>query len=62
MFYDQKLSKTREAYYLQPGMYSSITDIVEAMNTLIQERDNHRDTCITINIGRVTQKESVSGE
>ena len=56
MFYDEKLSKTTEAYKLQPGMYSSITDIVEAMNTLIEERNNHRDTCITIKFGRVTQK------
>ena len=56
MFYDEKLSKTTEAYYLEPGLYSSITDIVEAMNTLIQERNNHRDTCITIKVSRVTQK------
>ena len=42
MFYDEKLSKTTEAYYLEPGLYSSITDIVEAMNTLIQERNNQR--------------------
>ena len=40
MFYDEKLSKITEAYYLEPGLYSSITDIVEAMNTLIQERNN----------------------
>ena len=44
MFYDEKLSKPTEAYYHEPGLYSSITDIVEAMNTLIQERNNHRDT------------------
>ena len=59
MFYDEKLSKTTEAYYLEPGLYSSITDIVEAMNTLIQERNNHRDTCITIKVSRVTQKVKV---
>ena len=59
MFYDEKLSKTTEAYYLEPGLYSSITDIVEAMNTLIQERNNHRDTCILIKVSRVTQKVKV---
>ena len=26
------------------------------MNTLIQERNNHRDTCITIKVSRVTRK------
>ena len=56
MFYNEKLSKTTEASYLEPGLYSSITDIVEAMNTLIQERNNHRDTCITIKVSKVTQK------
>ena len=37
MFFDKKLSKSSECYYLQPGLYSSITDIVEAMNILIQD-------------------------
>ena len=59
MFYDEKLSKTTETYYLEPGLYSSITDIVEAMNTLIQERKNHRDSCITIKVSRITQKVKV---
>ena len=58
-FYVEKLSKTTEAYYLEPGLYSSISDIVEAMNTLIQERNNHRDTCISIKVSRVTQKVKV---
>ena len=59
MFYDEKRSKTTEAYCLEPGLYSSITDIVETMNTLIQERNNHRDTCITIKVSRVMQKAEV---
>ena len=59
MFHDEKLSKITEAYYLEPGLYSSITDIVEAMSILIQERNNHRDTCITIKVSRVTQKVKV---
>ena len=56
MFYDEKISRTTEAYYPEPGLHSSITDIVEAMNTLIQERNNHRDNCFTIKVSRVTQK------
>ena len=59
MFYDQKLSKTTEAYYLEPGLYCSIADTVEAMNTLIQKRNNHRDTCITIKVSRLTEKVKV---
>ena len=56
MVYDEKLSKTTEAYYLELGLYSSITDIVEAVNTLKQERNNRRDTFITIKVSRVLQE------
>ena len=59
MFEDEKISKTTEACYLEPGLYSSITDIMEAMDTIIQERNNHRDTWITITVSRVTQKVKV---
>ena len=59
MFHDEKLSKLTEDYYLEPGLYSSITDIVEDMNTIVQKRNNHRDTCITIKVLRVTQKVKV---
>ena len=52
-------SKITEAYYLEPELYSSITDLLEATNTIIQERNNHRDTCITIKVSRVTQKVKV---
>ena len=59
MFYAEKLSKKTEAYYLEPGLGSSITDIVEAMHSLLQERNNHRDTCITIKVSRIPQKVKV---
>ena len=56
MFYDETLSKAIEAFYLEPGLYPSITAIVKAMDTPLQERNNHRDTCFTIKVSRVTQK------
>ena len=60
MYFDDKLSKTTEAYNLEPGLYFSISDIPEAMNTLIQESNSHRDTCITMRgWGRETQKTKV---
>ena len=55
-FFDEKLSKTTSTYNLEPGLYTSITDIVEAMNTLIQERNNHNETCITVKVSRRSQK------
>ena len=55
-FFDKKLSKSRSTYSIEPGLYTSITDIVEAMNTLIQERNNHNETCITVKVSRRTQK------
>ena len=56
MFFDKKLSKSSEFYYLEPGLYPSITDIVEAMNILIQERHNHSENCIKVKVYRRTQK------
>ena len=33
MFFDKELSKMSELYYLEPGLYPSITDIVEASHS-----------------------------
>ena len=55
-FFDEKLSKSTLTYNLEPGLYTSITDIVEAMKTLIQERNNHNETCMTVEVSRRTQK------
>ena len=56
MFFHKKLSKSFEFYYLEPGLYPSITDIVEAMNVLIQERHNQSENCIKVEVSRKTQK------
>ena len=56
MFFDKKLSQSSEFYQLEPGLYPSITDIVEAMNILIQERHNHSENCIKVKVSRRTQK------
>ena len=55
-FFDEKLSKSTSTYNLEPGLYISITDIVEAMNTFIQEKNNHNETCITVKVSRWSQK------
>ena len=43
---------------LLPGTWylSSITDIVEAMNILVQERHNHSENCIKVKVSRRTEK------
>ena len=56
MFFDKKLSKSSEFYYLEPGLYPSITDTVEAMNNLFQERQHHSENCIKHNVFQRTQK------
>ena len=56
MFFYKKLSKLSEFYYLELGLHPSITDIVEAFNTLVQERQNHSENCITVKVSRRTQK------
>ena len=40
---------------MESGLYHSITDIVEAMNTLIQERHNYTETSIAVRVSRRTQ-------
>ena len=55
-FFDEKLSKSLSTYNMEPGLYTSITEIVEAMNKLIHERNNHNETCITVKVSRRTQK------
>ena len=59
MFFDKKISKSSEFYYLKPGFYPSVTDIVEAMNTLVQEKHNHSENCITVEVSRRTQNVEV---
>ena len=58
-FFDEKHSKLTSTYNLEPGLYTSITDIVEAMDTLIQERNNHNETCVTVKVSRRTQKVAI---
>ena len=60
MFFDKKLSISSEFYYLEAGLYPSITDIVEAMKTLIQERHNRIKNCIAVKVSRETQKVEIS--
>ena len=59
MFFDKKLSKSSEFFYLEPGLYLSITAAVEAMKTLIQERHNHTENCNTVEVSRRTKNVDV---
>ena len=57
VFFDKEVLKSAQFYFLEPGVYPSITDNVEAMNTLIQERHNHHsENCIPVKMSRRTQK------
>ena len=55
-FFDEKLSKSTATYNLEPGLYIWISDFVADMNKLIQERNNHNETCITDKVSRRMQK------
>ena len=59
MFFDKKLLKSSEFYYLEPGLFPPLRVIVEAMNTRIQQRHNHSKNCITAKVSRRTQKVEV---
>ena len=53
--FDKKFSFSSNFYYLEIGFYLSITDIVGAMDTLIQERHNHGEDCLSVEVSRRTQ-------
>ena len=59
MFFDKKLSNSSEFYNLEPGLHPYITDIVEAVNILIQEKQ-HGENCIKVKVSRRTQKVEIS--
>ena len=44
MFLDESFSKSSETYYLEPSLYLSNTEIVAALNTLVQELHNHSES------------------
>ena len=54
--FGNKLSKSSEFYYLELGLFPSITHIVGAMNTLIHLGHNHKKNCITPRTSRRTEK------
>ena len=56
VFIAEKLLKSFEVHQLEPGFYRFITDIVEAMNNLIQESHNQSEECITSKVSWRTQK------
>ena len=56
LFFDENFSKSSEFQDLEPGLYPSFTDFVEAKNTAFQERHNHSESCITIKVSGRTQK------
>ena len=51
-----KISKSLEFYCVESGLYLSLTDNVDALNNVIQERHNHSENCNTVNVSRRTQK------
>ena len=55
MFFGTKFSKSCEFHHLKRGLHASFTDIVETVNSLIQERHNHSETCIPVKIRRRTK-------
>ena len=50
MYFDSRHSEKVETLYLEPGLYSSITDIVQAMNICIGERLSLIRQFITIKV------------
>ena len=56
MFFVDKLAISSDFYSLEAGFYPSFTDIVAAKNTLIQERHNQSESCISVKVSQRTQE------
>ena len=48
LIFDEKFPNSSESFYRQLGFHPSNTDLVEAMNTLIEKRHNHSKNCSTV--------------
>ena len=55
-FFEKIFLNSSDFYYLELGLYSSITDIVEAMKTFIRERHNHSESSSTVKVSRRAQE------
>ena len=55
-YFDRKIWKSLELFNLELGPHPSITNINEAKNTLLQERHNQSQRCITIKVSPRTPK------
>ena len=56
MLSDKNFSNSSEINYLEPGFFASLTDIVEALNTLISARHNQSESCISVKVSQRKQK------
>ena len=59
MFFDRKLAESSDFFSLEPSLYPSLTDIVEAMNTLIQEQHNRNESFKTAKVSRRVEKAEI---
>ena len=55
-FFEQVHSNSSAFYFLESSLGPSILDIIEAMSMFFQERHNHSENCITVNVNRIRQK------
>ena len=62
IFFDTNYSNSSQNFHLEPGLYHSFTDVLEAMKTLNQERHNHTETSIALKMSRKTQKVSLTSQ
>ena len=53
-------TKPSDYYTLDPGLYPSISDIVNEMNRKIQEREKYEKTSIKLHVNKITQRISLS--
>ena len=63
-FIDDKNPRKRtfslDPYNIPAGLYTSIVDVIHAMNLAIQKREEHKNSVITLNVNKITQQISIT--
>ena len=58
--FSKEAKEPPEPYTLKPGLYTSISEIVNAMNDLISDRRKRNEKYITAHVDKITQQVNIS--
>lgn len=58
--FSKEATEPPEPYTIKPGLYTSISEIINAMNNLISDRMKRKEKYITAHVDKITQQVNIS--